>query len=221
MAAMSKDTSDLSRRIQEMNRRASEKMEDGAVNAAYKADREQVIQLLNRALASEWKAFLQYYHHYFMATDIHSAEIKDYFKESAAQELHHIEEIGGRIQLLGGVPSHKPREIETLWPADVEYGHDLRNMLEVDLISERTTVEFYSEIVRFAAFDDIVTRVLFEEILREEQDHANDLADLLYAMDPSTNQLIPSLHDQTAQGSGNRAVSAGHPTPERRKERAA
>ena len=206
MAAMSRDTADWSRRIQDMNRRASQGMEDGAVNAAYKADREQVIQLLNRALASEWKAFLQYYHHYFMATDIHSAEIKDYFKESAAQELHHIEEIGGRIQLLGRRAFHKPREIDALWPADVEYGHDLRNMLEVDLISERTTVEFYSEIVRISAFDDIVTRVLFEEILREEQDHANDLADLLYAMDPSTNQLIPSLHDKATKGRATRSL---------------
>jgi bacterioferritin len=183
-------------RLQKMLKDGGKNLEEGPVTEAYKANKEEVIELLDRALASEWTAYLQYYHHHFMATDIHSAEIREYFKEAAAQELHHIEEIGERIQMLGGVPTHKPREIAELWPADVEYGHDLRSMLEVDLMAERGTINFYSEIVRFCGFDDIVTRVLFEEILREEHEHANELADLLFASDASTNEVIPSLHDQ-------------------------
>lgn len=186
-------------KLQKMMHGGQADLEEGAVTEAYTANKEEVIQLLDRALASEWTAYLQYYHHYFMATDIHSAEIKEYFRQAAAQELHHIEEIGGRIQLLGGVPTHKPREIAELWPGGVEYGHDLRSMLEVDLKAERTTINFYSEIVRFSGFDDIVTRVLFEEILREEQEHANDLADLLFAADASTNEVIPGLHEQVGE----------------------
>jgi bacterioferritin len=179
--------------------KARQELQEGAVTEGYRADKEQVIEMLNRALASEWTAFMQYWHHYFMATDIHSAEIKDYFKESATQELHHIDEIGSRIQLLGGVPVAKPAEVPVLWPPTVEYGHDLVSMLEVDLVSERTTIQFYSEIVRFAGNDDITTRFLFEEILREEEDHANDLADLIFAMDASTNKPIETLHEGSIQ----------------------
>lgn len=183
-------------RLQDWSNKSRQNMEEGAVTDSYKANKDEVIQLLNRALVSEWIAFMQYWHHYFMATDIHSAEIKEYFKESAEQELHHIEEIGSRIQLLGGVPAHKPEGFVDHWSHSVEYAHDLRSMLEADLMAERTTVSFYSEIVRYCGFDDITTRTLFEEILREEEGHANDLADLLYAYDASTNQRMSGLHKQ-------------------------
>lgn len=186
---------DFDKLINDFAKNARKEMDGGAVTEAYRADKEQIVELLNRALASEWTAFMQYRHHYFMATDIHSAEIKDYFKESADQELHHIDEIGSRIQLLGGVPVAKPAEVPVLWPPTVEYGHDLVSMLEVDLAAERTTIQFYSEIVRLSGNDDITTRVLFEEILREEEDHANDLADLIYANDASTNKRMEGLHE--------------------------
>ncbi len=196
MASQMPQGKDLDRLINEFASKAHREMEEGAVTAAYQADKEQIIGLMNRALASEWTAFMQYYHHYFMATDIHSAEIKDYFKESAGQELHHIDEIGSRIQLLGGVPVAKPADVPVLWPPTVEYGHDLVSMLQADLAAERTTIQFYSQIVRVAGNDDIATRVLFEEILREEEDHANDIADLLFAHDASTAKPIESMHEE-------------------------
>lgn len=186
-------------RLQDMANRSRQNLEEGLITDAYKANRDQVIQLLNRALASEWIAFMQYWHHYFMATDIHSPEIRDMFKEQAEGELHHIEEIGNRIQALGGVPVNKPEEITQQWTKSVDYGHDLRNMLEIDLIDERMTVNFYSEIIRFCGYDDIGTRTLFEEILREEEEHANELADILYAYDASTNQRISGIHEQVAE----------------------
>lgn len=185
--------------VSDFSSEARQELGEGAVTGSYKADREQVVGLLNRALASEWTAFMQYWHHYFMATDIHSAEIKEYFKEAASQELHHIDEIGSRIQLLGGVPVAKPAEVPGLWPSTVEYGHDLVSMIKADLIAERTTVAFYSEIVRFCGNDDITSRVLFEEILREEEEHANELADLIYARDASTNKPIENLHHEAVQ----------------------
>ncbi len=187
-------------RIGQMAKSSRQKLDDGAITESYKADKEQVIQLLNRALASEWTAFMQYWHHYFMATDIHSPEIKQVFKSLAGQELEHIEEIGERIQLLGGVPVDHPKEVLELWPTSVDYGHDLRNMMEEDLIDERVTVSFYEEIIRFCGFDDNGTRALFEEILREEQGHADTLSDILYAYDASTNQRIPSIHEQVMEG---------------------
>lgn len=195
-------------RLQDMARKSRQNLEEGLVTESYKANRDQVIQLLNRALASEWIAFMQYWHHYFMATDIHSPEIKEMFKEQAEGELHHIDEIGQRIQALGGVPVDKPEEITEHWIKSVDYGHDLPSMLEIDLIDERATVSFYSEIVRFCGFDDIATRVIFEEILREEEEHANTLADILYAYDASTNQRISSLHEQVEQKAAGAAKAA-------------
>lgn len=213
MASQFRQGRNLEDQIKEFHKQARGSLEEGAVTDSYSADKDRVIEYLNRALASEWTAFMQYWHHHFMATGIHSAEIRDYFKESAAQELHHIEEIGSRIQLLGGVPVAKPAEVPILWPASVEYGHGLIDMLTVDLVSERTTIGFYSEIVRLADNDDIVTRVLFEEILREEEEHANNLSDLIYAHDASTNQSMPDLHGQIGE--------EGHRQPRRQATRSA
>ena len=185
-------------RLRDMAAKSRQKLDEGPVTDSYKANPDEVIQLLNRALASEWIAFMQYWHHYFMATDLHSPEIKELFKEQAEGELHHIDEIGQRIQALGGVPVDKPEEITQYWSKSVDYGHDLRSMLEINLVDERMTVSFYSEIVRYCGFDDIVTRSMFEEIIREEEEHANTLADILYSYDASTNQRIPSIHQQMA-----------------------
>ncbi|MGE5620007.1 MAG: ferritin-like domain-containing protein [Sphingomonadaceae bacterium] len=186
-------------RLRDIASKGRQNLEEGMVTESYKANKDQVIQILNRALASEWIAFMQYWHHYFMATDIHSPEIREMFKDAAGEELHHIEEIGERVQALGGVPVDKPEDITQQWIKSVDYGHDLRSMLEIDLADERATVAFYSEIVRFCGFDDIVTRSMFEEILREEEEHANTLADILYAYDSSTNRRTSSLHQQVAE----------------------
>ncbi len=195
-------------RIKEMANKARQSMEEGAVTSGYKANRDEVISLLNRAIASEWLALMQYWHHYFMATDIHSSEIKETFKKFADQELEHIDEIGSRIQLLGGVPADKPDEIVRLWPNPVDYGHDLRSMMEEDLIDERVTIDFYSEIVRYCGSDDIVTRTLFEHILEEEHDHADTWSNLLYQLDASSNKRMSTIHEEVVGQAGRRQVRA-------------
>ena len=196
MSMQSKQGKSWEERIKEMAKRAKQNLEDGAVTDGYKANKEEIIQLLNRAQASEWIAFLQYRHHYYMATDVHSLEIKETFKKIADQELEHADEIGARIQMLGGVPADKPEEITRLWPAPVDYSHDLRDMMEQDLIDERVAIDFYSEIVRYCGNDDIVTRTLFEHILGEEEEHANIWSDLLYQFDASTNKKMESVHQE-------------------------
>lgn len=185
-------------RIKDMANKARQELDEGAITPSYKANKDEVIELLNRALASEWIALMQYWHHYFMATDIHSPEIKETFKKFADQELEHIDEIGSRIQLLGGVPVEKPEEIMKLWPSPVDYGTDLRSMMEEDLIDERVTVQFYSEIVRVCGNDDIVTRCLFEHILHEEEEHADTWADILYQYNASTNKPMNTIHQYIA-----------------------
>src|SRR5579883_2541810 len=89
-------------RIQKQMRDAEQNEPDGALTAGYKADPREIVALLTRAQASEWSSFLQYWHHYFMASDIHSAELRDIFKEHAEDEYAHARLFGERIQQLGG-----------------------------------------------------------------------------------------------------------------------
>ena len=173
---------------------ARQNMEDGALTKGYKANAEEMCAILNRALCSEYVAFLQYRHHYFMASDIHRGEIAEEFKQHSEDELNHATEIAGRIQMLGGVPIHQLGEIERVSPIRVDYGHNLRNMMEEDLIDERAAIDFYREIVRYAGNNDPVTREMFEDILAVEEEHADDWANYLFEVDPSTNKVIPDLH---------------------------
>lgn len=183
-------------RLQKMLQQAEQNLADGALTAGYRANLEQVVGLLNRALASEWSAFLQYWHHYFMASDLHSAEVKEIFKEHAEDEYEHARRFGERIQQLGGVPCDKPEDIARLTPTPTEYNHDLCSMMEADLVGERATIDFYEEVVRTCGFDDNVTRKIFEDVLEDEVQHANQLATLLFAYDASTAKQIESIHDQ-------------------------
>ncbi|MBI2939928.1 MAG: bacterioferritin [Chloroflexi bacterium] len=184
-----------SERLRNLTDRARENLVDGALTDAYKANREEVIGILNRALASEWSAFLQYWHHYFMASDLHSSALREMFKKQAAEEMEHARAIGERVQLLGGVPCTRPEDISSLTPTPVQYGHDLRSMLEADLIGERATIMFYCEVVRHCGNDDIVTRRMFEDLLEDEEEHADELLRLLYQFDATTSEQIPSLHE--------------------------
>jgi bacterioferritin len=186
-------------RLQQMQHDAEQNLADGAVTAGYKADLHEIIALLKRAQASEWASFLQYWHHYFMASDIHSKEVQDVFKDHAKDEFEHARMFGDRIQQLGGVPCDSPEEIQRLTPTPVEYDHDLRSMMEADLIGERQAIDFYDEIIRTCGFDDNVTRRTFEHVLAEEAEHANDWATLMFAYDGTTGRQIESLSDELKQ----------------------
>lgn len=183
-------------RLGQMTQQAEQNLPDGALTAGYKADPQEIVALLTRAQAGEWASFLQYWHHYFMASDIHSAEVKEVFKEHAEDEFEHARLFGERIQQLGGVPCDKPEDIARLTPMPTEYNHDLRSMMEADLVGERQTIDFYDEIIRTCGFDDNVTRGLFEHAIEEEAKHADDWATLLYAYDASTGKQIESIHDE-------------------------
>jgi bacterioferritin len=131
-----------------------------------------------------------------MASDIASAEVKHYFKHHAKEEYEHALKFAERVQQLGGVPCNRPEDIARLTPTPTEYNHDLRSMIEADLIGERQTIDFYDEIIRSCGFDDNVTRRIVEGINVEEAEHADDWATLLYAYDGSTGKQIESEYDR-------------------------
>ena len=171
--------------IQELRRRAREHIEQGAVTSGYKADRQKVIKVLNEALATEIVCVLRYKRHYFMAQGLASKSVAAEFLEHANDEQEHADRIAQRITQLDGEPNFNPEGLLTRSHAEYKEGKDLQEMLKEDLIAERIAIESYTEIVRYLGHDDSTTRRLMEEILAKEEEHANDLSDLLARADKS------------------------------------
>jgi bacterioferritin len=172
--------------VEEIRKRARQKIEEGALTAAYKGDVNKTVQILNEALATEIVCVLRYMHHYFMATGVHAMSVRDEFKEHADAEREHADAIADRIQQLGGKPDFNPRSLLERSASQYVEGSDLAEMVKEDLVAERIVIEVYSEMIRYFGDNDPTTRVLIERILRDEEEHASDLSDLLYVVDPQT-----------------------------------
>lgn len=198
--------------VQELRRRAEQKMEDGAVTHGYKGDVNKTISILNEALATEIVCVLRYMHHYFMATGVHGAAARDEFKEHADEEREHADLIAERIQQLGGKPDFNPRGLLERSTSHYVEGETLADMIREDLIAERMVIELYQEMIRYFGNDDPTTRILIEQVLKDEEEHASDLSDLLYitnpetgkteGQDPGTNALQITNKTQPARNGG-------------------
>src|SRR5581483_4326097 len=174
--------------VEELRDRARRKIEEGAVTQAYRGDKDKTISILNEALATEIVCVLRYMHHYFMATGVHGRSIADEFKEHADAERDHADDIAERIQQLGGRPDYNPGTLLQRSASQYVEGETLADMIREDLVAERIVIEVYSEMIRHFADKDPTTRVMIEKILRDEEEHASDLADLLYVVDPHTGE---------------------------------
>lgn len=170
--------------VEEIRRRAAEKIDEGPVTPTYQGDLEQTMSLLNDALATEIVCVLRYMHHYFMATGVHGMAVRDEFKEHADAEREHADKIADRIQQLGGRPDFNPASLVVRSASQYVEGNSLADMIKEDLIAERIVIEVYQQLIRHFADHDPTTRVMFEHILRDEEEHASDLSDLLYIVDP-------------------------------------
>jgi len=165
--------------IQTLRDRARANIEQGPVTDAYGADRERVIAVLNEALATEIVCYLRYKRHYFMASGINSGNAAAEFLEHATQELGHADQLAVRITQLQGEPNFDPDGLTDRSHAEYVEGKSLEDMIREDLVAERIAIESYQEIVRWLGTSDSTTRRLFEEILAVEEEHADDLLDLL------------------------------------------
>lgn len=172
--------------VEEIRQRALNKIEEGPVTQAYKGHVEQTIDILNEALATEIVCVLRYMHHYFMATGVHGKSVAGEFKEHADAEREHADMIAQRIQQLGGKPDFNPKSLLERSASQYIEGESLAQMIREDLIAERIVIDVYQGMIRHFSDNDPTTRVLFEQILKDEEEHASDLADLLYIVDPET-----------------------------------
>jgi bacterioferritin len=171
--------------VAELRRRARQHIEDGAVTPGYTADRDTVIKILNEALATEIVCVLRYKRHYFMAQGIHAQAVADEFLEHATEEQGHADRIAERITQIGGAPDFSPQGLATRSHSEYVEGDTLVDMIREDLVAERVAIESYSEIVRYLGDRDITTRRMMEEILANEEEHADDLQKLLVTLDPT------------------------------------
>src|SRR5256885_11065575 len=174
--------------VEAIRNRARQKIEEGAVTEAYKGNVKKTIDILNDALATEIVCVLRYMHHYFMATGVHAMSVRDEFKEHADAEREHADKIAERIQQLGGKPDFNPKSLLERSASQYIEGSSLSEMIREDLIAERIVIEVYTEMIRYFGDNDPTTRILIEGILRDEEEHASDLSDLLFVIDPQTGQ---------------------------------
>lgn len=159
--------------------RARQHTEGGAVTAGYNADRSQVLNMLNEALATELVCMLRYRRHHFMARGIHAQGIATEFMVHAQEEQKHADQLAARIVQLGGEPDFCPDTLSSRSHAEYVPGQTLVDMMREDLVAERIAIDSYREMVQFLGHQDPTTSDLLKRILAVEEEHADELADLL------------------------------------------
>ena len=168
--------------IKTLRERARQHIERGAVTEGYSADRETVIKVLNESLATEIVCVLRYKRHYFMASGIHAESVAAEFLQHANEEQGHADQIAQRIVQLGGEPNFNPEGLLSRSHAEYVEGDTLLDMIKEDLVAERIAIDSYREIIQYLGNDDPTTRRMMEGILAMEEEHADDLVNLLNEM---------------------------------------
>jgi bacterioferritin len=160
---------------------ARNKMSQGPVTEGNVADKNRLIEILNDVVATEIVCFLRYSQHAIAATGIDRTQVAAEFREHAREEMDHGLRAAERISQLGGTPDFDPATLAAR--SHTEYvetdENDLRRMLQENLVAERIVITSYQEIIRWLGDTDPTTRRLMESILAEEEEHADDLTDLL------------------------------------------
>jgi bacterioferritin len=165
--------------IRTLRQRARQHIEQGAVTPGYQANREAVIKLLNEALATELVCVLRYKRHYFMASGINAQSVAQEFLQHTNEEQLHADQIAQRIVQLGGAPNFSPDGLATRSHSEYVEGESLIDMIKEDLVAERVAIDSYREMINYLGNDDPTTRRLMEAILATEEEHADDLVNLL------------------------------------------
>ena len=165
--------------VEEIRKRARQHIEDGAVTTGYGCDIETSLRLLNEALATEIVCVLRYQLHFQMACGLESQSVAEEFLEHAHEEQKHVDMIAARIAQLNGEPNFNPAGLKERSKTDYVRCENLLDMIKENLIAERIVIDIYTEMIRFFGEGDPTTRRMLEHILREEEEHAEDLKNLL------------------------------------------
>jgi bacterioferritin len=160
-------------------RRAAANLDDGPVTEGYQADRAAVVAMLNDALATELLCVLRYKRHYYTVRGPSTGQIKAEFLEHAQQEQEHADQIAERIVQLNGSPNFNPSTLTARSHAEYDDSDDVQAMLRADLIAERVAIESYRQMIVAIGDKDPTTRDMLVDIMAVEEEHADDLRDLM------------------------------------------
>jgi bacterioferritin len=167
--------------VKTLRERARQHLETGDVTSTYQGDVKRAIAILQAVLATEIVCVLRYTMHAVAATGISSEGVKKEFAEHAKDEQDHMHWVAERINQLGGKPNFNPEGLLSRSASQYVEGENLVDMIKENLVAERIAVDHYRELVRYFGDDDPATRVMLEKILGVEEEHANDMHDLLVA----------------------------------------
>lgn len=165
--------------VKTLRERARENIEKGPITDAYGADLERVIFVLNQSLATELVCVLRYKRHFFTAKGLNAQSAAAEFSQHAAEESDHADLIAARIQQLGGEPDFNPDTLTGRSHSEYDSSEELEAMIREDLIAERIAIDAYTEIILWLGDGDPTTRRMLEDILAMEEEHADDMLDLL------------------------------------------
>lgn len=165
--------------IQDLRRRARENMDRGAITNSYGLDPKAVVDVLNAALATEIVCVLRYKRHFYSAKGLNKDAVAAEFLQHAIEEQGHADRISERITQLNGDPDLNPATLTSRSHSEYQEGDDLISMIKENLVAERIAIESYTEIIAFLGDKDVTSRRLMEEILGVEEEHANDMLDLI------------------------------------------
>jgi bacterioferritin len=167
--------------VKTLRERARQHLDDGTITPTYKGDVGKTIEILQSVLATEIVCVLRYTMHSIAATGLSSEGVKDEFAQHAKEEQEHFMAVAERINQLGGKPNFNPDGLSTRSASQYVEGANLVEMIKENLIAERIAVDHYRELIRYFGDDDPATRTMLEGILVVEEEHANDMHDLLVA----------------------------------------
>jgi bacterioferritin len=167
--------------VKTLRERARKHLGRGAVTETYNTDVNKTIDILQNVLATEIVCVLRYTRHAIAATGISSESVKEEFAQHAKEEQEHMDWVAERINQLGGKPNFNPQGLLSRSATEYVEGENLVDMIKENLIAERIAVDHYRELIRYFADKDPGTRVVIERILVVEEEHANDMHDLLVA----------------------------------------
>lgn len=173
------ETKSLLTDVQTLRKQARQHIDEGAVTAGYGANRKMVLKLLNEALATEIVCVLRYRRHHFMAKGIQAKSIADEFLVHSNEEQGHADQLADRIVQLGGNPDFSPDSLASRSHAEYVEGESLVGMIREDLVAERIAIDSYRDFIQYLGTQDSTTKRMLEGILAVEEDHADELADLL------------------------------------------
>jgi len=167
--------------VKTLRARAREHLEGGALGTNYIGNAKKTVEILQTVLATEIVCVLRYTMHAVTASGLTSDSVRAEFAEHAREEQDHMMLVAERINQLGGKPDFNPEGLASRSASQYAEGANLVDMIRENLVAERIAVDHYRELIRYFGNDDPGTKSMLQEILRKEEEHADDMHDLLVA----------------------------------------